>query len=150
MGLIFDGIRRSAMYSKRSASIVSFIVKLIAFVFVFVPGATVADKLSTTLTIEPSRCIALEQGQVCFASLKFRWTNPATGEYCLFDERQRNPVVCWEGNTITSYKLEFKSNKNVRYEIRSKLSDQSLAQALVKISWVYKSNTTSTSRWRLF
>jgi len=138
------------MYFKRSFSIVRFIVKFIAFVLVSVPGVAVADKLSATLTIEPSRCIALEQGQTCFAGLKFRWTNPATGEYCLFDERQRDPLVCWKGRTVTSYTLEFKSNKNVSYDIRLKLSDQSLAQALVKISWVYKSNTSSTSRWRLF
>lgn len=145
-----DGTRHLTMYFKNSASIMSVFFKLIAVFFVFASGTIIADKLSATLAIEPSRCIALQQGQACFANLKFQWTNPAPGDYCLFDDRQRDPLLCWAGNTITSYKLQFKARKNVSYEIRKKSGDQPLAQALVKISWVYKSNTSSTSRWRLF
>lgn len=138
------------MYSKTGFSIVNCIFKLIAVSFVLSPGTTLADNLPTTLIVEPNRCIALQQGQTCYADLKFEWANPPTGQFCLFDERQPDPVVCWMGNTLVSYKLQFKSDKNVNFEIRSKPSDLSLAQVLVKVSWVYKSNTSSTSRWRLF
>lgn len=125
-------------------------LKLIALVFVFGVEFSYADTSTSSLTVKPSRCIALQQGQTCYATLKFQWTTPATGEFCLFDERQTEPLACWVGNQVVSYKQQFESDKNVNYEIRLKMSEQSVAQALVKISWVYKSNTSSTSRWRLF
>lgn len=113
-------------------------------------GVCYADSLSSSLTVKPNRCIALQHGQTCFATLDFQWATPTIGEYCLFDERQTKPLVCWTGDTMDSFKLKFNSDKNVNYEIRLKLSEQTLAVALVKISWIYKSNTSSTSRWRLF
>jgi len=138
------------MYSETNFSTVRATFIQLVLVFVIVPGITHADSVSSTLTVKPSRCIALQQGQKCFATLKFQWTTPASGEFCLYDERQPDPIVCWVGTTIKAYKQKFESNKNVNYEIRLKMSEQPLARALVKISWIYKSNTSSTSRWRLF
>ena len=112
------------------------IFNLITMAFVSLSGVTYADSLSTTLSIEPNRCIALQQGQACYADLEFQWKTAATGEYCLFDDRQPDPLVCWTGNTVTFHKLQFKSKINVNYEIRLKSSKQSLAQVMVKISWI--------------
>jgi len=138
------------MYSKNRLLISMVAFRLFAIALVFASGVARADSLAYTLAIEPNRCIALQQGQVCYADLKFQWKTPATGEYCLYDERPSDPLLCWMGNTVTVYKQKFSSRKNVNYEIRLKSSEQPLAQATVKVSWIYKSNTSSTSRWRLF
>jgi len=145
-----DGTHRLAMYSEASLSFMKLVLKLIAAYLVFTLGHSYADNHSSVLTVKPNRCVALQQGQACFATLRFQWTTPASGEFCLFDERKQDPLVCWSGNTLAAYKQKFESNKNVKYEIRLKLSEQTLAQTMVKISWIYKSNTSSTSRWRLF
>ena len=129
-----------------------------AIMLMVIPMTANTDTVSISLKVKPSRCIALQQGQSCFADLTFRWSTPETGDYCLFDERQANPLVCWAGNELASYKVAFKSDINVKYEIRTSTdatagstnSEHALAQTLVKISWVYKSNNPSTSRWRLF
>lgn len=109
-----------------------------------------ANTESTTLTIQPKRCIALQQGQSCFATLTFTWNTPDSGEYCLFDIRQPDSLVCWAGNSLTTFRQKFESDRNVTYEIRLKSDNRPLAKAVVKISWVYKSNNSSTSRWRVF
>ena len=143
------------MYSKTGLSIMKLVLKRLGFCLFFCMdvccmGVCYADSSTSSLTVKPNQCIALQQGQSCYATLHFQWVTPASGEYCLFDERQTKPLVCWTGNTMGSFKQKFKSDENVNFEIRSKLSEQALADALVKISWVYKSNTSSTSRWRLF
>jgi len=125
-------------------------LRVMAIMFVGFSTNLCADNDAFVLNIKPDRCIALHQGQTCYARLSFQWNTPAGGEYCLFDERLAEPLACWPGNKIIEFKHEFASDINVNYHIRSKQSQQSLAQALVKISWVYKANTGSSSRWRLF
>lgn len=126
------------------------VLKLAALSLMLALGITHAENPIEDLTVKPDRCIGLQQGQVCFAKLKFTWTTPASGEFCLFDERRADPLVCWIGRSKSTFSQKFESNKNVTYEIRLKNNSEALAQALVKVSWVYKSNNSSTSRWRLF
>lgn len=127
-------------------------LRTVTVCLMLVLGFTHADNHVSTLTVKPERCIGLQQGQVCYATLKFKWTTPASGEFCLFDERQADPLVCWIGSTQEMFTQKFKSNTNVTFEIRRKNDREQLvlARALVKVSWVYKSNNSSTSRWRLF
>lgn len=120
------------------------------FSLCFASANSNADNSSNTMTVKPNRCIALQQGHTCYATLSFQWAAPVSGEYCLYDEHKSDPIICWVGSALMDYKHEFASDKNVIYDVRLKINQQSLSQTLVKISWVYKSNTKSTSRWRLF
>jgi len=138
------------MYFKIRLTMVKLLFLLFMAIGLFSPMSVVADDERASLTVKPNRCIALQQGQACFADLKFQWSKLADGEYCLFDSRKQEPLVCWAGNSRSSYKQQFNSRKNVSYEIRSRLGDRLFAQAMVKISWIYKSNNESASRWRLF
>lgn len=138
------------MFSKSGFPFMRLGSKLFALCLLLVFGFPHADSHFSILTVKPDRCIGLQQGQVCFETLTFTWTTPGTGEYCLFDERQANPLVCWVGDSEQVFTQKFESNINVNYEIRLKNNQNPLAQALVKVSWIYKSNTSSTSRWRLF
>jgi len=145
------GARRSVMSSKSGLTFVRiFKNKWVSLCFLLALGISRAASQSTGLTVKPDRCIGLQQGQTCYTTLKFKWTTPVTGEFCLYDERGTDPLVCWVGDSETSFVQTFESNTNVTYEIRSKSSDEPLASVLVKVSWVYKSNLPSTSRWRLF
>ena len=150
MSSICGGIRLLAMYSNTRFLVMNHLIKLIVIVLAVSPVGSFADKLTATLSVEPARCIALQQGQLCFADLKFKWTTEGEGEFCFFENEKSKPLICWQGNTVTSYERKIKSRKNIKYEIRSMPSNESLAQVQVKISWVYKSNNSSTSRWRLF
>jgi hypothetical protein len=146
-----SGTHRLVMSSKIGLPFMKTILKkLVSLCFLLVLGITHADSQTSSLTVKPDRCIGLQQGQTCFTTLKFKWTTPAAGEFCLFDERSTDPLVCWVGDSKTSFSQPFESNLNVIYEIRLKSNDEPLAQVLVKVSWVYKSNLSTTSRWRLF
>lgn len=126
-------------------------VKMILFaLFALLPFSVHAQSETDLFNVKPNRCIALHQGQTCFMSVRFEWQTPETGDYCLFDDFNSSPLICWSGNGLASFRHEFESSKNVVYEIREKQNQQLILQTLVKISWVYKSNNRSKSRWRLF
>jgi len=138
------------MFSRRGFWFFRLGLGVIVFACVLNIASVFADSNVSSLSVKPNRCIALHQGQTCYMSLSFQWKTPATGEYCLFDDRKSNPLICWIGDRRLSFKHEFVADSNVVYDIRARNERKSLSQALVKISWVYKSNTESNSRWRLF
>jgi len=138
------------MFSKFGVWYSRLLLSIIAGCCVLSLANVSADSNAPMLVVKPDRCIGLHQGQTCYANLAFRWQTPVTGEYCLFDDRMPEPLICWAGNERSAYNYEFAADKNVVYDIRTRLDQQSISQALVKISWVYKSNTKSSSRWRLF
>jgi len=138
------------MYSNNLSETMKRCLQLASMVVFLFPANIKADQGSTKFSVRPARCIALHQGQTCYATLKFQWKTPRGSEYCLFDTRLDNPLLCWKGRGSSEHRLEFASDKNVSYEIRDVQSQQTLSDALVKISWVYKSNRKATSRWRLF
>lgn len=138
------------MCSRASHSVMKSVSIFLSAYLAIVPAMSHATERAVTLSVKPSRCVALQQGLSCFATLVFKWTTPESGDFCLYDERQQDPLLCWTGDSVQTYRQEFESATNVNFEIRLKSDNSSLAKTVVKISWVYKSNNSSTSRWRVF
>ncbi|MGI9295451.1 MAG: DUF3019 domain-containing protein [Pseudomonadales bacterium] len=109
-----------------------------------------ADNQQIEFGVKPNRCIALHQGQTCYQKLKFHWQTPASGEYCLFQTSEAEPLVCWKGKEKASFMHEFKSDSSIIYQIRIKNQTKSLSSVKVKVAWVYRSSRKSASGWRLF
>jgi len=141
---------RLVMFFRAHRKTHTLIVRLILAISVSMPFALYGNAEEPSLTINPSRCIALHEGQICYVNLKIEWKSLPLDEYCLFDERYDEPLVCWQGNELASYVYDFNAKANVNFIIRNKGEGEEQVKALVRISWVYKSNNKNTSRWRLF
>jgi hypothetical protein len=100
--------------------------------------------------VQPDKCIALHQGQVCYQDLQFNWQTPAGAEYCLYEIPRPEAVVCWTGDQLRSHNLEFASATTTLYQIRTMGSSDVLSEVTVEVAWVYRANRKSFSRWRLF
>ncbi len=109
-----------------------------------------SEPKNISLSVKPNRCITLNQGQSCYQKLLFTWSTPETGEYCLYQGVNANELICWQGNQIHSFALDFESEQNQYYFIQSKESPEVLAKVQVKVAWIYKSRRGKTSNWRLF
>lgn len=109
-----------------------------------------ADGMPSQLSVKPDRCIALHQGQVCYQTITLKWQTPTYGEYCLFDQRQAKPLLCWVGDQKNMHVQEFTSSQSVSYHIRTKASNKKVSEVRIKVAWVYQSNRKSSSSWRLF
>ena len=104
----------------------------------------------TGFTVKPDRCIALNQGQLCYQHLDLEWQTEDGEQYCLYQQNLAEPVVCWSGREKSSYQLEFVSDTNIIYQIRVEGQRDVLSQVEVEVAWVYRSTRKSFSRWRLF
>jgi hypothetical protein len=137
-------------YLKGSSVAYRILIVVITLLLVPLAPAVRAATAETGFTVQPDKCIALHQGQVCYQDLEFNWQTPASGEYCLYEVPQREAVVCWSGAQQRSHNLEFASATSTLYQIRTMGSEDVLSQVTVEVAWVYRANRKSFSRWRLF
>lgn len=110
-----------------------------------------ASELNTaaSLNIQPSRCIALREGQTCYQTLSIEWQTPETGEYCLYDLEANILIHCWQQASQGVYEFEFEGNKSVQYVLMDR-DKTPIAKADLEVNWVYKKQVERTSTWRLF
>jgi hypothetical protein len=111
---------------------------------------TRAAEQVAAFTVQPERCIALNQGQMCYQKLVFQWQTSAGSRYCLHEDTVATPLLCWNGAERSSHEIEFASDRNLIYRIRQEGQTEFLASVEVEVAWVYRSTRKSFSRWRLF
>ena len=121
---------------------------------------SVQEKLIKPLVffeVKPNRCIALRKGQDCYQTLKFKWDLDSSkidqneeATFCLVQDDQDNPLICWQKNELNNFKIEFKSSSGVEYFIVRKDKNEKLGRLEVDVSWVYKNKKSRVGSWRLF
>jgi hypothetical protein len=100
-------------------------------------------------TALPEQCVTLRQGRACFATVELQWHSDAKQSFCLYQEGEKKQLGCWQNNDNVQIKIEFESNKSVKYQLRALSDDKIIAETKVEVSWQHKS-TSRKRRWRLF
>ncbi|MCP4988113.1 MAG: DUF3019 domain-containing protein [Colwellia sp.] len=143
------------MYSKLGKGIaISYAKVLLLFSFLYV-SAVNADENKTLastkvdFTALPEQCVTLRQGRACFATVELKWQSVSKQSFCLYQEGKEKQLGCWQNNNNIQVKVEFESNKSVKYQLRTKSTDKVIAETQVEVSWQHKS-TSRKRRWRLF
>lgn len=142
---------RTQYHSSRLYSPLTQLARLVgALVAVLLCTPALAEQNAVQLTVKPSRCISLHQGQVCYQQVTFSWQTPPGGHFCLYVEHSQDALTCWRGADKTGYDHEFEARESTHFEIRSKGQGRVLGRVKVQVASVYKTSTRSHSRWRLF
>ncbi|RYZ94334.1 MAG: DUF3019 domain-containing protein [Moraxellaceae bacterium] len=102
------------------------------------------------LSIKPSRCIALHEGQVCYQSLKINWRTSVTDNYCLYSQKNNTPIMCWDNLSQGVGNYEFESSDTQKFTLARKGTAQVLAEYTVEVAWVYDARSRRESHWRIF
>lgn len=100
-------------------------------------------------TALPEQCVTLRQGRACFATVELQWQSSSKQSFCLYQEGEKKQLGCWQNNNSVNIKIEFESNKSIKYQLRTVSDDKVIAETQVEVSWQHK-NTSSKRRWRLF
>ena len=103
-----------------------------------------------SLSVTPEQCVALRKGQTCYLEVTFDWLYAKAANYCLVNTTRNKVLKCWNRATKGQYSFDFQSTKSNDFVLRQQDSGKILAYTQVVVAWVYKSNTRSKSRWRLF
>jgi len=100
-------------------------------------------------TAQPEKCVALRQGKVCVADVKFNWQAPKMGDYCLVEKVEQTVLHCWQNRRSGTYKFVFSSQQSLQFLLVDQGTNRVLLESKVEVSWVYKTKQKKR-RWRLF
>lgn len=107
-----------------------------------------------TFNVQPQQCVTLREGRDCFATIKIQWQQQTEQSLCLYQvskhqTKNKEKIICWSKNHNGQTSIEFESNDNLTYQLRTLKDDRLLAEKEVMVSWLH-TNTTKRRRWRLF
>ena len=108
-----------------------------------------ALKVSTSFHALPAQCVTLREGRDCFAEVTMHWQSQHKQSLCLYQEGLEQHLGCWHDNNTAHIAIEFISNKNVNYQLRTAHNNVIVAETEVTVSWLHKGSTRKR-RWRLF
>jgi hypothetical protein len=111
------------------------------------PVSTTAETVSLLLT--PRRCVALHQGQICYQRVQVSWSSVTSGDYCVYQETQVQPLHCWQGQTQGRFEFEFASDASLLLQLKD-ARQEVVGESSMEVAWVYKANTRRKTHWRLF
>ncbi len=97
------------------------------------------------LQVTPERCVTLEQGRLCYATVQVHWQGPPAQQVCL----QLADVVlqCWSHQNTANWQFEFAASESQPLQL---LADgQLVAQRPLEVSWVQQ-HKAKKRYWRLF
>ena len=106
------------------------------------------------LTLKPSQCVSLVQGQQCFVTVNISWQVTNAGKYCLYSSLQNNKLNCWTMKESGNFKQKLVIEQDVIFTLKSMgdgiNNDKLVASALLELAWVHKKSRLSHSAWRIF
>ena len=114
----------------------------------YVQAQTETDDV--VLQIKPARCIALHEGQVCYQTLNINWHASSVDNYCLYQQDNKSPVMCWDNLASGKGSYDFESNSTRKFFMVRKRDAKQLAEFSVEVAWVYDASTHRESHWRIF
>lgn len=123
------------------------ILALLSLVSVFTVYAQ--PEIEPTLKLTPNKCVALRQGQMCYANVTLTWQSSESKNVCVFQSEKATALQCWQGATEGTFSGEIKTEKTVEFQLREERTEQVLSSAVLNVAWVYKKKRRAVS-WRIF
>ncbi|WP_085299331.1 DUF3019 domain-containing protein [Cognaticolwellia mytili] len=103
----------------------------------------------TKFSALPAKCITLTQGRQCFATVTFTWKTAIKGNYCLYQEGNKEALDCWFNQKQNTAIFEFESSETLHYQLVAYDYDKIISTTAIEVSWVHKASPRKR-RWRLF
>lgn len=102
------------------------------------------------LKIIPTKCVSLQQGQVCYVNVTIIWQVGDVGDYCLSSSLKSNSLQCWSSTMQGTFSQEVKMTEDLIYTLTDTNSAQEIISSRLPLAWVYKKEKFSHSSWRVF
>lgn len=102
------------------------------------------------LTITPTRCVALRQGQTCYLEAEITWKTSKKGNYCLINLTTGGIGKCWQNQSSGKLLLDFEGISSNDFALREESQSTDLANGQIMVAWVFSSSKRNKSNWKLF
>jgi len=137
------------MFSNQANSMIVLFKLFIVFTLSGVSLASQAEQ-APELIIKPTKCVSLQQDQICYVNVEIVWRTATVGDYCVSSSMQNRPIQCWTTTQQGTLSQEIEMSKDVTYQLVDKEGENILATAVLPLAWVYKKEKFSHSSWRIF
>ena len=113
-------------------------------------AALAGDDNGYSLVTQPSKCISLNRGLVCYQKVHMQWIAPEPGDYCVVQAQSGVARKCWSRQQSGSLAFEFAETDSRVYALRRRNSDENLATVQIEVKWVYKRRRKDHFGWKVF
>jgi hypothetical protein len=113
-------------------------------------STSLARANESLLKIKPTRCIALHEGQVCYQKLNISWQADLADSYCLYQQNNKTPLMCWENVAVGKWSYEFEGATTQKFMLLRKQDAKQIAEVSIEVAWVYDASSKRESHWRVF
>ena len=86
-----------------------------------------------TLKVKPRLCIVSEEQPACDAPLEAVWAAPASGNYCLYQQGQTQPLQCWNGASAGRYAANTTIRAPLLLQLTNTSDGSTVARAEVEV-----------------
>lgn len=118
------------------------------FILSIIGLSCVSAQADPLLELNPQKCVALKQGNICYQQVKLIWSVLQKGNYCVVEKSQSKELKCWNNASQGSLDFEFAQDKTEQYALIDMDKKQTIAQQKIEVKWVYKNRRNSG--WRVF
>lgn len=115
-----------------------------------IANVSIAHADENQLHIKPTRCIALHEGQVCYQTLNISWKAEIADTYCLYQQDNKTPLVCWDNLASGKWSYEFEGATTQKFMLLRKQDAKQIAEVSIEVAWVYDASSKRESHWRIF
>jgi len=112
--------------------------------------ALAGDLSGYSLVTQPSKCISLNRGLVCYQKVRMHWVSPAADDYCIVQVQTGATQKCWSRQQSGSLVFEFAETDSRQYALRKRNTDENLATVQIEVKWVYKRRRKDHFGWKVF
>ena len=104
------------------------------------------------LHAQPNKCVALNRGRECFATILINWQLESVNDYCLLikhTDGKLTELKCWEQTSSGQLSFEFQSTRDIQLVLTRSADNKTVASESIQVSWLYQASARKR-RWRLF
>lgn len=150
--MCFNGANTVSFWASRTWPTRFCLRPLLAAAIMAVLGDAQAEAISPPprLTVQPTQCVVLEQGQKCHANTQIKWQSDQPRSICLHSSLGQKPIKCWQDAIKGVYKEKVVSRSSVYYILKPLHGGEVLAKAELNVAWVYRESRRPSRQWRLF
>jgi hypothetical protein len=108
------------------------------------------QQMGASFELKPARCVALHEGQACYAKLRFNWQLAQPRAVCIKLSDSAQSMNCWPVAQQGIWQVEFESERSREFLLVERDSEIVLGRASFTVAWVYDAKSRRQSHWRIF
>lgn len=99
---------------------------------------------------KPKRCIKAREDKICLSNIELYWQTDVKSHYCIFPEREDEPLECWNNTNTGIVTVSFQSDKSLSFSLWNMSPKLSISTVEIPVVYALKKRHRKSKRRRLW